>query len=165
MKPICALLLSYLHRAGDAWRTEEDVRVVKNLEASMGRPGARKTPLLQYVSLVAERQCLHDLQNMAGNDNIWRWMPKPAWHLQHQALAFRVISRLGALIYELLMVPTFSCPFQLFKLLEDPSHAPVVLLHQHDCQLQEFSREFFTAFGDDITSKEALACLEAVAYL
>eukprot|EP00971_Amphidinium_carterae_P348227 6490393-Amphidinium_carterae.1 len=165
MTPFCSLLETYICRAGDKWKQEQNVKVLKHLIASGDLEGClRKTPLLDYVALVAEDRFMLDIQDLAASEK-WRHMPQKVWDLSHTSLAFRLLSRMCCLVFELIICPTFTCPLALFKLLLNKSHAAHLQKQQFDCQVQGFAKEFLSMYGNNLAGPDALAVLEAISHV
>ena len=76
-----------------------------------------------------------------------------------QCLAFRMLSKMGSMVYQLLAVPTTLCPMRLFKVLEDPEEADQVQALPQ-CMVDEFSAAFMKKYPKErLQQAEARHCL------
>ena len=160
LKPLCKLLGDYIDRSGHRWELEQRAAVAQMEEAAPGS-SVRTTPVQQYVNLVSEKRFLAELEALRSPQT-WRWLPRHLWTLEQQCLAFRLLSRMGCLVHQLLIVPTQSCPLLLFKLL-DEEHVATDIQALPPCMLDSFSSQFVKRFpADTLRSTEARTCLTAL---
>ena len=162
-RPVSRLLHTYIGRAGESWQRKEHAAMIKhNPEAEPAR--SRRSPLIEYVSLKAEKACVQQLLEIMTSDS-WRWVPQTAWTLQCQALPFRLASRQGCLVHELLVLPTTCYPFKLFNPLILPDF-DATILNEPACMLGPFSTKFSQQFPEDqLRSETSLTCLNFLAHL
>ena len=163
MQPASHLLHAYVARSGEKWQIQQHIAMVKQQPPEQPAM-SRKAPLLEYVSLVAEKSCLAQLQEVMASTS-WQWVPQVAWNLECQGLTFRLASRQGCLVHELLVLPTKRYPLKLFNLLVLDDFASTVLAEM-PCMLDPFTAAFVKHFSDEgLASETSLTCLNFLAHL
>eukprot|EP00971_Amphidinium_carterae_P352343 6492556-Amphidinium_carterae.1 len=163
MKPLVQLLHDYVSKSGESWDRSCKVAILKSNDDE-SRPSNKDlmSGVERYVSLVAEKQFFVSLEAVLANTQ-WRFLPEEALTHEKQSLAFRMSSRMGCMIHELLVVPTFLAPLSIFKILLDPSHVDC-LLEQPACLQDGFTEGFMKRFpGKSLHSPECKLCLKVLA--
>ena len=160
MKPLTDLLDAHLVRASDAWETEQRAAAAATDEnTSVGR----KCRVLEYLQLVSEGQFFQELSQLLHKDR-WRHIDVAHHHLEFQSWVFKLISRMGALVHELMVLPTQRYPMQLFSIVLDPQAGASKVQAAQACELDDFSSGFIKTFQNEgVDSEAALAVLQAVA--
>ena len=161
MKPLSTLMDVYLLTASEAWETQQRANLSKGLTTE--EAPQRESQLMAYLSQDAERMFMADLTELlTGSD--WQHLQTSCWTRGFQAHFFRVTSRMGCLIHQLLRWPTTLFPWQLFHLLVDEQASVQRLQGLRPCLLDPFSRDFLAAFpGEQLGSAEARATLDMLA--
>ena len=108
MRPLCTLLKAYVDNSGEVSRAHRLLEVLEATTADARQPATGGT-LQSYVGLVHEQRFMEQLKQEVTSTS-WMWMPRSAWTLAHQNLGFRLASRAGCLVEELLIRPTRSFP-------------------------------------------------------
>ena len=165
LRPMTTLLRTYITRSGDRWeqqqRASEAQRLEQRHEENEQTPG-RDYSFLDFVRGVAEQDFFLQMAEVRKAEH-WVFIPRLSWHLEFQTLAFRLLSRMGCAIQQLLVQRAREFPAKLFRLLCDEDIADELLQCQ-DCCLDNFSKRFKETFAaDGLASPDALACLEVLA--
>ena len=105
------------------------------------------TRLERYVSLKTEHKFLADLLDLLSLQT-WDCAPPANKTLAEQALSFRVTSRMGCCVYQLLTISTETFPLRLFKTLWDPDELEL-LVAPRSFLLDSWSQRFLKTFGGD----------------
>ena len=113
LEPISRLLHKHLARCSEAWETQQRAKVAA---AGLDEDTRRPMALLEYVQLTAEKHFFEDLQKCL-DPGVWKHVEESYWTLQFQTIYFRLTSRMGALVHELLVLPTHRYPLQVFSLI------------------------------------------------
>ena len=161
MAPICLLLDAYISESGHKFekkRLLEELLTKKGLQERSQAVGG----LQGYIRQDKEQRFLEELQ-AALKSSHWQWMPAGAKMLDMQTLAFQLSSRLGALVYQMLIWPTMQCPFLTFKLLDEPNLASKIC-RLPQCLLDDFTKDFMQKYpGEKMTSQDARMSLHVIA--
>ena len=160
LAPIVKLLHKYIARSGESWQTRAAVQSLKEhlgLGGSEGGQGA----ISVYVGLMLEKDFHQELEHVLASED-WKWVPRDAWCLQQQTLAFRLSSKLGCLVHQLLVAPTLTYPLKLFRLLQDRDYLTAILA-DGECMMDAFTLAFLKKYpGQQCTSQEAMVCLQVM---
>ena len=160
MKPLTELMISYMQRSSQVW--EKQQRGKACAPAAEGEAPAYRSGLMDYVRLVSEQQFFRGLTQML-DDTTWQCLPPSCWTHSFQTFVFKMSSRMGACIEELLVEPTRRFPLRLFQLLANPQDVGQELLSLPKCVLDDFSQKHLQHFeGARLVSEDSLACLHAI---
>ena len=160
MRPLSHLLFQYLQRAGQHWELEQ--RAIEAQSLRLGKGPSRTSPLLEYLNLTSERQFLQDLQELL-EPNHWSFIDTACWNLDFQTLFFRMTSRMGAMVQQLLVAPTQEFPLKFLDLFWDGQAGKAQLLSTSQCCLDPFSLHFLKSFPDEkLYSEEAEAIFSVI---
>ena len=160
MQPLSHLLFQYLQRAGQTWELEQRAKEAESLQLNQGP--ARTTSLLEYLSLTSENKFFQNLQDLLDSKS-WSSVDSAAWTLEFQTLFFRMTSRMGALVQQVLVAPTSQFPLRFLDLFWDGRAGKDELLSAPPCCLDSFSKYFLEVFpGDKLHSQEAEATFSAI---
>ena len=159
MQPLVRLLQQYIGSSGAA-EEQRRARAVAVALLEGDTDVAGRGPIEDYIGLLAEQQFYDDLQQALESSG-WKWIPPEAQHLKQQSIAFRISSRIGCLVHQLLVLPTKSPPLLTFQLLHDEKFANT-LLELPQCLQDDFTKKFLGRFGSRLTSKEAISCLSVI---
>lgn len=88
--------------------------------------------------------------------------PLTARNLKHRSLAFRLLSRCGSALHQLMRSFHRGYPYRLFTLLKDPTRR-LDGDEDHACFWDELTTGFFEHFKGQETSEEAQVCLASMA--
>eukprot|EP00971_Amphidinium_carterae_P352411 6492583-Amphidinium_carterae.1 len=157
MNPIMNLLHEYLGRSGDEWEIQNLTKHSKvNADAA-----SITTSFMAYVGLTSEQAFYSSLQELL-HSRVWGFIAKACHTMEMQCLAFRMLSRMGALVWELLVTPTMLAPLTLFKVLLTGGEAAEKLHALPRCMQDDFTHAFLTSFPD-LLSEDALMALKVIA--
>jgi hypothetical protein len=110
-----------------------------------------------------EQTFFDNLMHLFGDIAEWRHLPPASMVASFRGLAFRLLSRMGCAVQELLRGPHCRFPFKLFLLLEDESLADVVECAS-ECELDTFSKVFIETFREQgLCHPDALMVLRTIA--
>ena len=146
MKPLTDLLEAHLHRASDAWETQQ--RAAAAVSESGEAPCGRKCRLLEYLQLVSEQHFFEELAHLRTSPP-WGHIDQHQWHLDFQGWIFRTLSRMWALVHELMVLPTKRYPMQLFTLLLQGGDRVRQLLDSETCVRDGFTSTFMQTFAGE----------------
>eukprot|EP00971_Amphidinium_carterae_P343452 6483202-Amphidinium_carterae.1 len=159
MTPIMSLLSEYLQRSGEEWKVKEMFQHCKSEQQA----SKLSSSFMAYVALTSEQGFYQAIQELLVSDD-WKFLPRHCYTIEMQCLAFRMISRMGALVWQLLVEPARQCPFKLFRLLIGGEKAAGDILATPSCLQDNFSRAFLRTYpGVQVLSKDSLMSLNAIA--
>ena len=160
LKPISSLMTGYIAESGDHFEKQRLLaRLGLGPVAVEGKH--RDGGILDYIKLVQEKHFQADLADALDTPS-WAWLPPTSKLESTEALAFRLSSRLGALVYHLLIFPTQLCPMLTFKLVDSPDLADHLQDLPH-CVHDQFTSDFLKKYpGDRIGSSDALMSLRVL---
>ena len=161
LKPFCTLLSTYITRSGQKWaKAQRGLEAAKLVADGSGSGGS--SPIQEYLALTAEHDFFKALGDLRADDT-WRPTPRTSWSLSYQAMLFRTLSRMGAVIHELLVVPTEKYPLKLLKVLLSGEGDATELAEVPECCLDDFSKGYLAAFaGGQLRGAESQAVLQAI---
>ena len=149
MEPLRELMKQPLDMSGTRW---EDQQLHQAVADDICR---HKLPAL--VALQAVRLLL--------TEALWSELPTPCLHVAHRCLIFRMVSRIGCCVEQMLRAQHRWLPIALFRLLRTPAEATAkVLTATPECSRDSRSAHFWKEHPD-LCADEALAALTAVAVL
>ena len=160
MTPLTKLMGQYISRAGQAWHLKQKSQTAAHLRSGQGAAGS--STLKEYVQLTSETEFMIELVQLSLSPE-WRHLPVSAWSLRFEAQCFRMLSRMGCTVHQLLMEPCKACPFRLLRLVTEGPQAAEELAQLQPCCLDSFSQAHLEAFpGEALLSPASLATLSAV---
>ena len=147
LNPLQALRNRQFELAGRRWDRQQELRVAR--AAAAGRPaiGSRDYRVLISATCTTEKKFFNELLALMAPTDCWRTLPNASQTVTMRSLAFRLLSRAGAVVHELLVVPQRGFPWRLFELLRDPGLA-VNMSTTPICQLDRFSYDFVREFPE-----------------
>ena len=160
MHPLCELLSSHLTRAGQAWQDKAVQAAARETLAGDRKegPASRRG---EYIEQTSERRFFGELAELLTSPQ-WRHLPTEAWTVGFQSLTFRATSKMGCCVQQSLVQPTLVFPLAMFQILKHPERT-AALLKVRPCMQDAFSFRFMQRFaGEQLTSEEALACMEVL---
>lgn len=110
-----------------------------------------------------EGECLARVGQLLREPDMWRAMPTKGLCVQKNALAFRMVSRMGCCVHQLVAVPHTQMPTKMFRVLADPASASEVAATP-TCMQDAWSANFLAEHGKDLLSAKSLAILTTLAY-
>lgn len=159
MEPLRQLLTRQFRVASEKWEEEQLLSVLRAKATGEHHGwGMRKYRLTVAASCEDEERFFEQL-GVLFRPELWRILPPSSLTVSFQALAFRMLSRAGCSVHQLLRHPHKKMPFQLFRLLDDPSLSGE-LLRIPQCMWDAWSKKLLaqhpTLEGDDLLNKLAL---------
>ena len=117
--------------------------------------------LYEYIKLSAENLFMDSLTALL-RDPDWDLLSANCKSIRFQSLAFRMISKMGALVHQLLCLPARLCPYALLRVV-DGKEALDEVQSLPPCLLDEFSKDFMHRFpGPELGSQDAKMCLHLI---
>lgn len=162
MEPLRQLQQRQFEVAGEAWEQKQRACALSS-SSDGGNPfEAREYRLCVAASGRDEEKCLEQLRTLSREASMWDILPVTCFTKRFKALAFRMISRAGCAVHELIAVPHAQFPFKIFRLLVEPDLAPE-LCRAPPCLLDEWSAEMKAKHpslsGPDLLKELELVCL------
>ena len=142
---------SYIQKAGHEWQKQQQSATAAHLLE--GHHEAGTTSLRDYVKLVAEKAYFKELRALTHSSK-WEHLKQSDWTLAFECLCFRMLSRMGCAVHQLLVAPTHGCPYKVFRLVTDNQEAAQRLLDLSECCLDSFSKTFLATYRHNLHSKE-----------
>lgn len=163
VEPFRKLMADHFRMGSEAWEARQRACEAASLSAG-GPPPHRQFRVVAAAMHTLEDEFLCQLKELLGEEELWSMLPMEGRNLRFQALAFRLLSRMGCAVHELLYRVHDRFPYRLFLLLEDATLAEV-FAEAKECELDSFTSAFLRRFpGEDgLKTDEARACLQAIA--
>ena len=161
-EPFRVLFAEHFRLGSEAWELKQraqDAKAIGADDVSQQR---------QYRVVVAALHTLEDefvarVYELLTNADVWQHLPQGSQSVRFQALAFRLLSRMGCAAQELLRRPHESFPIRLFLLLADPTLADL-FANADACEMDEFTARFVDTFRlKGLDSHDALMTLKVIA--
>ena len=164
MRPLVKLLSTYLTRSGHAWRVGQEAATSEFEQGQSGSPGS--SAMLEYVHLSAEQLFMQELQGLLS-DPCWQFFDKHVSTLEFESLLFRMSSRAGCLVEELLMRPARSSTHRLLRLVSHPhAQEAQAILETRQCCQDDLVKKHLQLYPDEqLLSQDSLAALTTLALL
>lgn len=162
MEPLRQLHRRQFEVASDGWEMAQRAQALRASKVGKTGFGMRDYRLCVAASGKDEKRFFDTLGALLGPSPIWSTLPIASYTVAFSSLAFRLISRAGCAIHELLAHRHQKFPFQLFRLLHEPELAQE-LSEVPPCLMDEFSLDMKAAHptlsGPDFQHKLGLVCL------
>ena len=162
LSPMANLLRTYIGRSGQRWIQKQRAAMAQKLQGQL--PAMTQPPLpsmMEYVTQSAEKVFYVEWESLLQVD-FWSHFPDSTKELSFQSLAFRLLSKMGGMVHQLLVAPSKAFPAKLFFLLHDHSQAKDIL-DSRECLRDLFTQKFIERFGAcGLDSPDALAVLNLV---
>ena len=160
-EPFRVLMAAHFKLASAAWeRRQKCAEAASQGETTSGQ---RHYRIAIAASHELEDKFIADTESLCSDDDFWALMPNTDRTLRFQALAFRMVSRMGCAVHELLYAPHDRFPSRLFLLLTDATLWDV-FGEADPCELDSFSKGFIERYsGAELGGRESIACLDAIA--
>lgn len=141
MEPLRRLLKRQLVVASEEWELEQRSRVAERRKTGEASFADREYRLTIAALGADEQTFFKQLRAIMDGDEFWQILPDKDHTERFRATVFRLLSRAGCLVFELLEVPHDQFPVRLFRLLAEPS-AAAELAEVPDCLLDPCSADF-----------------------
>eukprot|EP00971_Amphidinium_carterae_P349597 6491100-Amphidinium_carterae.1 len=139
--PLQALMHRQFETSGKAWDHKQNVSGVKKIEAGNADGHlCREYQLTIAAKQVLETEFQDSVKEVMTSEDKWQVIDFEKRDVHMNNLAFRMLSRQGAMVEACLGHPHRLFPVRLFTLLEDPSNAEE-LSRCKPCQLDQFSAD------------------------
>ena len=154
MSPLTRLLEAYLQRSSQEWGNLQRALVAKECRKGCS---PRQRSLEEYLELTAEKTFFDDLRQLCTGEH-WSQTDEADWTQELEALFFRMIARMGALVHEQLVLPTRRHPLEMLKQLNRGPVEGGQVAHTKMCLLDDWSSKMLDSFpGKKLWSEEAQA--------
>ena len=167
LEPFRRLVASLLHMGSASWEDEQRANSCAQAEPESAGKGRRYRVLVSATQDL-EQRFFAEVVALQSNEQCLQLLPFAQRTARFARLTFRMLSRMGCCVEQLLALPHSQYPFRLFLLLEDPDLAEVFLaeLEGGQCAFDEFSLAFCQLFQEaGLGCADALAILRALAAL
>lgn len=156
------MMASHLDMSSEAWNERAMAEALLRKQA--GGPLCREFRVTVAASLQLEEKCLTQVSVLLREAQLWGGMPDSSLTIAQRALAYRMISRIGCCVEELLRSEHRRFPVALFRLLATPDESTVAELKATpECVRDAWSHTFLQTYDDNPASEEAMAVLVSVA--
>jgi len=163
MEPMRDLMARHLELSSDAWAEKAMAEAV--LRSQAGQPMGRELRVTIAATLRLEKQCLVQVSLLLREARLWAGLPETSLTVGQRCLAYRMLSRTGCCVEELLRSEHRRFPVALFRLLATPDRATAMELQAApQCVRDPWGHEFLETYADPLCG-EALAVLVSVASL
>lgn len=164
VEPLRSLLTAKFMVASPEWDAKSRCADLPSSADGGEAPGDERAQFRVLVSAlnVHERQALDKLSLLFKEESLWELMPQDSHREDVSTLAFRVLSRQGGLIEQLLMDGHRRYPFRLFTALLSEREAER-LSADPQCIKDQFSSQW--CMRNDMRSAEGKAILAALAMM
>ena len=161
MEPVRDMMATSLKMSDEQW---SQVQMAEALARQRdGQPLMRKFRATVAATNELEDRCLTLVGLLLREHALWAGIPTISLTVHQRAKAFKMLSRMGCAVEELLRWEHVKMPLALFRLLADTSPAAVASLKAiPGCRRDSWSDHFLTTY-DDPTCPEAIAVLTAIA--
>ena len=161
LRPMTSLLRAYIERSGDKWEQTQRAAEVEAMNPEKEQAAPRQSNFLEFVRGTSEKQFFAELQSLRHGPH-WAFLPKTCWHLQFQSLGFRLMSRMGCMVHQVLVQRARQYPARLFRLLIDHDFVHEFAQCPACCQ-DEFTKAFAARYREEgYCCEDALACLRVL---
>eukprot|EP00971_Amphidinium_carterae_P026880 530208-Amphidinium_carterae.1 len=159
MTPLVKLLSEYLTRGGEDWQVQQ---LASHCQQGGAGPTSLTSSFMAYIALTSEQVFFKSLVELLES-SCWGFLPCHVFTIKMQNLAFKMISRMGALIWQLLVVPTQLCPLRIFRLLLAKSVTEKYLQRLPVCMQCPLTKTLLKHYGNNLLSEDMLMILRALA--
>ena len=163
MEPLRELMCTHLTMSGDDWREQSLAEAA--VRDSQGLASQRAFRITIMATQELEDKCMGTVGLLMREHVLWSGLPIVALTVERRCLAFRLLSRTGCCIEELLREEHMRCPVVLFKLLDKPERAVADEIKAiPECVRDPWAHRFLSTYADPI-APEPLAVLTTIASL
>eukprot|EP00971_Amphidinium_carterae_P327596 6459024-Amphidinium_carterae.5 len=143
VNPLERLMHEHFKFASFEWERGERAEIAKNLMA--GEPCKRVYRIEKAANHDLENAFMSDLKVLFEDASLWSIIPEYNLTLEFQALAFRLLSRIGMCVEQLLTFVHSQYPLKLFTLLSQP-HQASVLAKEPKCMKDNWALRLLESF-------------------
>ena len=162
MRPLAQLLLDYIKRSGHQWEQQVRAHAAGQADAVQSRI-AMQSRLMAHVNHTSEDVFLQELEKLLQS-NHWSFIPATDHTMEVQATGFKMTSRMGGLVKQMLLQPLDLCPLKLFQVVSRGAEAATEIQQLPVCMTDPFTQGFLRQFpGPWLRGPDAAACLQAMA--
>lgn len=161
MEPLRQLLSAQFEQASDKWEAKQRAQAAKALNE--GKAASRKYRVVELAEGTLGQTFYEQLQLLFEAPVLWAAMPPSTHIVSMRAMAFKCAGRMGAAFHKLLAAKHRHMPYQLFRILVNPSLS-AEFAQLPSCMLDEWTRAMkakFPTFSGD----EFLASLHMIAVM
>jgi hypothetical protein len=147
LEPFRIIMSMHFKLSAEKWEIQQRALDAKVIEGNASVEEPR-----QFRAVIAATGELEDSFHEMTRSRLfeashWQHLPTPDRTVNLQHLCFRILSRMGCSIHQLLTLPHSQYPVKMFLLLADSSLAELVT-EEPDCLLDDFSRKFCAHFKE-----------------
>ena len=154
-------MVRHLELSSDQWNERAMAEAVRRLHA--GQPMARDFRVAVAAAQHLEQDCLRQVSLLLREDKLWSGLPESSLTVSQRCLIYRMLSRTGCCVEELLISEHRRFPIAVFRLLATPDLATArELLGTPECVRDSWGHGFLEAYPDPLCN-EAMAVLVCVA--
>ena len=161
MQPLTSLLHHHLDVGSKEW--EERQAMASCQEGTCGSVLTREYPLTMAAQGSMDQQFYKDLEQLFMEEDKWSLVPSASWDCNLRCLAFRLVARQGAALYQQVSFSHSTFPVRAFQLIKQPDLWQA--FHRvPPCVLGPFCTDLFQKFNDDddLTSLRIALALHAM---
>ena len=129
LQPIFLLQKEYLKRAGPLWEMRQQAKVARCVNQGHATGGSRQYRALLTAENVSENVCMDSIRVLFSGPSPWEYLfdtVPQALTVRGRALAFRMASRSGCALEELVLLPHRGYPWKALRMINEPSLAETV---------------------------------------
>eukprot|EP00971_Amphidinium_carterae_P352704 6492709-Amphidinium_carterae.4 len=148
--PLMDLLHSQFKVASDAWEIQQQVLVVRHMQADSegcSNQMCRHWMVTIAAQMLHEQSFMQSLSRLYDNQDCWQLLLQDRWTNDVRAMIFKILSRQGCAIEELLKHPHGCFPVKLFKLIHSP-HLKADMCSQPACMMDAWTVELIAHIKD-----------------
>ena len=161
LEPWRQLMHSFIEMSGEAWELKQRLQESTFLSRGVGEP--RSYRVATFASLKLEKAFLAQVADRLKVTH-WTHLPAERRTYKERALCFKMLSRAGCAVEQLLCQKARECPVLLFRLLVDPIQAAADLRKLPPCMLDPVAKAFLERHPDEkLLEQEAMYELQTLA--
>ena len=115
MEPLRELMKQHLDMSGTRWEDQQLHQAVADDIA--GTDSQRQLRVTVAADMELETKCLEAVRLLLTEAPLWSELPTPCLHVAHRCLIFRMVSRIGCCVEQMLRAQHRSLPIALFRFL------------------------------------------------
>jgi len=166
LQPLYCLQQAYLKRAGPRWELKQQAKVARCCNQGVATEHSREYRALLAAESKDENVCMDSIRFLFSGIPPWQYyfdtVPR-ALTVRGRALAFRMASRAGCSLEEMLLLPHRGYPWKTLRMRRDPSLAEEIDKDGRDttCKggyMDEWSKGIWTQFPS-VEQLKSNACM------
>ena len=148
MGPLDHMMQEQFKLASSEWETMQRAQAAKNAEVtSREQPDiVRQYRIMVAAELSIEETFFRELMKLFQSSDPWAFIEQHCLNISFRSLIFRVLSRAGCAVHQLLRHPHSCYPYRLYKVLKNPGCAPE-LEEAGTCQKDAWTNSLQARFG------------------